>query len=67
MQDLFVIHIQHEALHLDVNHVMMPLQVEKVNSPSGIKSIFSYSLYIKGETQKVQATRSLLNAKGNRA
>jgi hypothetical protein len=64
MQDLFVIHIQHEALHLDVNHIMMPLQVEKVNSPSRIKSIFSYSLYIKGEIQEVQANRLLLNAEG---
>jgi hypothetical protein len=48
MDKLFVVQIQHESLHLDVDYNMRALAAIN-KEPSKIKMLNSYSLYIKGK------------------
>ncbi|XP_026830469.1 aminopeptidase N isoform X1 [Ooceraea biroi] len=44
--DLFVVQVQQDCLHLDTDFTMKPLSYE-VRTPSEIKSLFSFPIYIK--------------------
>lgn len=48
MSDLFVVQMQQESLRLDDYSIMEPL-VSKINKPTEINSLFSFSYYIKGK------------------
>jgi len=50
MDKLFVVQIQHESLHSDVDYNMRAIAA--VKEPSNIKMLNSYSLYIKGKNIK---------------
>ncbi|EZA51318.1 Aminopeptidase N, partial [Ooceraea biroi] len=45
--DLFVVQVQQDCLRVDTNFAMKPLSYE-VRTPSEIKSLFSFPIYIKG-------------------
>jgi len=48
IMDLFLVRIQQEFLHLDINSLLTPLTVE-VDKPSEINSLLTFHHYSKGK------------------